>query len=72
GHFSKYIRPGARRIAVSSNRAVLQTTGFSNPDGSVVVVVMNSGNAKLSYRLYVRDQAVEVVSLPHSIATLVF
>lgn len=72
GHFSKYIRPGARRIAVSSNRAVLQTTGFSNPDGSVVVVVMNGGNTKIFYRLYVRDQAVEVVSLPHSIATLVF
>lgn len=72
GHFSKYIRPGAKRIICSSNRAQLLTTGFRNTDGKIAVVVMNSGDTALSYRLYVGDQALEAESLPHSIVTILF
>jgi glucosylceramidase len=72
GHFSKYIKPGAKRIAVSSSRAQLLTTGFKNPDGTVVVVVMNQGETEVDFRLYVGDQAAETTSLPHSIMTLMF
>lgn len=72
GHFSKFIRPGAKRISCSSSRAQLLTTGFLNPDGSIAVVVMNQGNTKIDFRLYIGNQAVEISSLPHSIATLVF
>ncbi|MBV6441256.1 MAG: hypothetical protein EPGJADBJ_02937 [Saprospiraceae bacterium] len=72
GHFSKFIRPGAKRIVSSSNRAQLLTTAFVNPDGKIAVVVMNPTAETIAYRLYNGDQAVETVSLPHSIATLVF
>jgi glucosylceramidase len=72
GHFSKYIMPGAKRIACSSSRAQLLTTGFLNPDGTIVVIVMNTGAKQVEYRLYVGDQAAEIVSLPHSIMTLIF
>lgn len=71
GHFSKFIRPGAKRISVSSSRAQLLATGFINPDGTVAVVVMNQGHTKIDYRLYAGNQAVVITSLPHSIATLV-
>jgi glucosylceramidase len=71
GQFSKFIRPGARRIISSSNRAQLLTTAFVNPDGKMVVVVMNPTNEKFNYRLYIGKKAAEAVSLPHSIATLV-
>jgi glucosylceramidase len=72
GHFSKYIRPGAKRIIASSNRAQLITTGFVNLDGSVVVIVMNSGETEVEYKMFVGGQAVETSSLPHSIMTLLF
>jgi glucosylceramidase len=72
GHFSKFILPGARRIVSSSSRAQLLTTAFQNPDGSIVVVVMNPTKEKISYRMCIAGQAVETLSLPHSIATLVF
>jgi len=72
GHFSKYIRPGATRIACSSNRAQLQTTAFANTDGSRVVIVMNQGDTPVKYRLYVGNQAIETESLPHSISTMIF
>ena len=72
GHFSKYIRPGAKRIITSSNRAQLLTTGFVNHDGSIVLIVMNATDKEVNYKLYVGNQAVETVSLAHSIATLLF
>jgi glucosylceramidase len=72
GHFSKFIRPGAKRISCSSSRAQLLTTAFVNPDGKIVVVVMNETEEKIQYRMCVGGQAVETTSLPHSIATMVF
>lgn len=72
GHFSKYIRPGAIRIACSSNRAQLLTTGFVNTEGSIVVVVMNQGDTKVDFKLYAGNSAVKCASLPHSIMTLLF
>lgn len=72
GHFSKFIRPGARRIVSSSNRAQLLTTAFLNPDGKIAVVVMNPTGQKIPFRLWLDGRAAETESLPHSISTLVF
>jgi len=71
GHFSKFVKPGARRIAVSSNRTALQTTAFVNKDGSIVVIVMNTTDQPIPYHLMMKAQAAVATSLPHSIATLV-
>ena len=72
GHFSKFVRPGARRIASSPSRSALLSTAFINADGKVAVVVMNNGDEKVSYYLWLDGNAAEVSSLPHSIQTLVF
>lgn len=72
GQFSKFIRPGAKRIICSSNRSSLLTTGFLNPDGTVAVIVMNQGDEAIPYKLWVAGKTVDVISRPHSIATLVF
>lgn len=72
GHFSKFIKPGARRINASSNRSDLITTAFKNTDGSIAVVVMNGSDKKMDYELYVNGKAALTTSLPHSITTLVF
>jgi glucosylceramidase len=72
GHFSKFIRPGAKRIASSPSRSALLSTAFLNADGTVSVVVMNGSDQKVSYYLWVGGEAAEVSSLPHSIQTLVF
>ena len=71
GHFSKFIKPGAKRISVSSSRAQLEVTGFKNPDGSVVVVVMNTTDKKMGYHLWLNGKAAETESLPNSISTLI-
>jgi len=71
GHFSKFIRPGAKRIISSASRGQLLTTAFVNTDGKIAVVVMNQSNDKIPYRLWMAGQAAEITSLPHSIQTLV-
>ena len=72
GHFSKFIKPGAKRIACATGRAQLMTTAFKNPDGGVVVIVMNQGETEVKYMMYVGNQAAETTSPPHSIMTLTF
>lgn len=71
GHFSKFIRPGAKRIAVSASRAQLQTTGFRNSDGSIVIIVMNTTDKKIGYHLWMDGKGAPSESLPHSISTIV-
>src|ERR1700730_8013429 len=72
GPFSKFIHPGARRIASSPSRSQLLSTAFLNPDGTVAVVVMNPSEKPASYWLWTGGNAAAVNSLPHSIQTLVF
>jgi len=72
GHFSKFIRPAARKIACSPSRSALLATAFVNPDRTVSTVVMNKTDQKIPYFLWVDGNAAEVSSLPHSIQTLVF
>jgi len=70
GHFSKFIRPGAKRIAAAANRTDLLTTAFKNVDGSIAVVVMNKGDKEMAYNLWVSGKAVEIKSPSHSIQTI--
>lgn len=72
GHFSKFIRPGAKRIVSSSSRSQLLTTAFINEDGRIAVVVMNTSGKEIPYKLWVHGKAVDVRSLGHSIMTMVF
>jgi len=71
GQFSKYVRPGAKRISCCSNRDKLLTTAFENKDGKQAVIVMNTSDKQINYNLFVREKAVKYNSLPHSISTLV-
>jgi glucosylceramidase len=41
GHFSKYIKKGAKRIAFSKYTKQLEMTAFKNLDGSIVLVLLN-------------------------------
>ena len=72
GHFSKFLKPGAKRIISSSSRSQLITTAFKNEDGKMVVIVMNESNIKTPYSLWINGKAAALTALPHSIATLIF
>lgn len=71
GHFSKFIRPGARRIACSSMAKELATTAFINKDGTVAVVVMNESDKDQPFFLWIDGMAARSDSPAHSIQTVV-
>jgi glucosylceramidase len=69
GHFSRFIKPGARRVLCAASRQDLEATAFVNPDGSVAVVVMNRTEASISFLLRLDAVDTATVLPPHSIAT---
>lgn len=72
GHFSKFIRPGAKRVSTAPSRSHLLATSFLNEDGTMVTVVMNYTDKQIAYKLYIGGQAIEQTILPHAIQTLVY
>ncbi len=71
GHFSKFVRPGAKRVATTTNRDWLQATAFRNADGKLAVVVMNSADKPQEFQLWIKGQAASTTAAPHSMATYV-
>ena len=72
GHFSKFIRPGAKRISTVSSRSHLLSTTFVNEDRSMVSVVMNQSDGAIDYKLYVGEAEAISLSIPaHAIQTVV-
>ncbi|NBP68772.1 MAG: glycosyl hydrolase, partial [Cytophagia bacterium] len=71
GHFSKFIKPGAKRVQTSASRSTLLTTAFLNTDGSLAVVAMNKTSKKISCLLSIDGQVSSITVLPHAIATVV-
>ncbi|WP_281637260.1 glycoside hydrolase family 30 protein [Flavobacterium marginilacus] len=72
GHFSKFIRPEAKRVNSAVSRSSLLSTSFLNKDGKMVTVVMNQSDAAVIYNLCIGTQAAEVTILPNAIQTLVY
>ncbi len=71
GHFSKFIRPGAKRISSVSTANNLLTTAFVNEDGSIVIVVMNQGDEQVSFTVSMCSKSANLSALPRSIQTIV-
>jgi glucosylceramidase len=71
GHFSRFVRPGARRIAIGNPRDDLEATAFRNPDGSVVAVAMNRTDAPIALDVRIGEEDACGSLPPHAIATLV-
>lgn len=52
GHVGRFVTPGAQVIGSTSyGRGSLETVAFQNPDGSHVLVVLNSGRTDRSFRV---------------------
>jgi glucosylceramidase len=71
GHFARFIRPGARRVAFGNPRDDLDATAFRNEDGSVVVVAMNRTGNPIPVSVTVGQDSVADTLPAHAIVTLV-
>lgn len=72
GHFSKFIRPNARRVSSAVSRTTLASTSFINTDGKVVTVVMNATDSEQDYSLYVHNSKTKLKIPAHGIQTLLY
>lgn len=51
-HASKFVKPGARRIESNSfDQGSLEDVAFQNPDGSIVLLLLNSSGAPVSFNI---------------------
>lgn len=57
-HFSKFIRPGAKVIAIQQNDDSLMVTAAQNPDNSIAVVVLNQNETPKSFKLKLNDKSI--------------
>jgi glucosylceramidase len=72
GHFSKFIRPDAKRVSTAVSRSSLLSTSFLNIDGTMVTVVVNQSNEPVTYNLFINSDKTVVKIPPHAIQTLVY
>jgi glucosylceramidase len=71
GHFSRFIRPGAKRIACTSNSDDFLATAFVNPDGKVAVVVLNLATSEQLFQVWVQGKAVKYRAPAQALITVV-
>lgn len=71
GHFSKYVKRGAKRIGLSKYTEDLSAAAFRNPDGSMIVIVLNNKEKEYKYNIRIDNKTCEVLSDPHSITTYI-
>lgn len=72
GHFSKYIRRGAKRIGCSVCDSAIETCAFRNRDGSIVCVVLNRADVDKKAALRYKQELADITVKAHSIMTFVF
>ena len=57
-HFSKFVQPGARRIHSDGGPKGIQSIAFSNPDGTLAIVVVNPTEQAAGFTLGVAGESV--------------
>lgn len=71
GHLSRFVQPGARRVAATSWTGYENQLAFQNPDGRVVVLVQNDMSSALPIRYRVGAKVFDVELPKDSFNTLV-
>jgi glucosylceramidase len=72
GQFSRFIRPGAKRIPCTSNSDDLIATAVLNPDGVITVVVQNLRDHEVFFRVWRDGKSLRYTSPPDAVTTFNF
>ncbi len=71
GQFSKFIRPGIKRISSVSSANCILSTEFINEDSSMVIVTMNQSDEPLDYSVPVDTNTTNVHVPSHAIQSII-
>lgn len=72
GQFSRYVKPGARRITASCYTGGLETVAFVNPDESRVAILLNSTDKAIPVCLTEDKEGVSLLVEAHTVCTVVY
>ena len=72
GHFSRYIKEGAKQIMTTCYTDKVEVVAFLNPSGEKVVVIMNKSLEDVEVTLKEYGQGAEILMPSHSIKTIIF
>ena len=70
-HFSKFIRPDAKRIGFTNPDESLMFTAAQNPDGTIAAVVLNMDESKKGIELTLNERSVNLQIDAQAIQTIV-
>ena len=72
GHFSKFVKPGARRVSTTVSQSFLLAATFENPDGSMASVILNQADKPVDFSFYVGGREAEWTIPARAIQTVVY
>lgn len=72
GHFSRFIKPGAKRIPCTSNSDDFIATAFINPDGGIAVVIQNLKDAEQMGQMWIEGKVIKFTSPANGLITMIF
>ncbi len=70
-HFSKYIRPEAKRIGFENSDKDLMVTAAQNPDGSIIAVVLNQEAEAKSFAFILGKKSTKISISANALQTIV-
>ena len=71
GHFSKHVKPGAYRISSKTDNEKIKQIAFKNPDGSIVLVILNATEEDYNISLKIKQKDKHIKTLKRSIMTII-
>ncbi len=69
GHFSKFVKPGARRIGYSKYTSDIEIAAFENIDGSIAVILLNRKNENKEFKIHLNGEILQDNLDSHAILT---
>ncbi|KAA8747747.1 glycoside hydrolase family 30 protein [Paenibacillus sp. UASWS1643] len=69
GHISRYVRPGAVRVDSTQEQGQIENVTFRNPDGTMVLVAANTGEAEVSFDVVMDGDSFRYILPSQSAAT---
>ena len=74
GHFSRYIKRGANNLGIVIDKEAVQkgleSCAFRNPDGEIVIVMMNVSEESMEGCVQAGEETFDVKLDSHSIGTI--
>jgi len=70
-HFSKYIRPGAKRIGLELSDDSVLATAAQNPDGTIALVILNQNTQATQIKLTLKGKTSDINISAQAIQTII-